>query len=34
MKYIFVCLDLSAVAITIPDYRAHVWEKSYSSTRF
>ena len=33
-KYIFVCFDLSAFSITIPDYRAHVWEKLYNSARF
>ena len=30
MKCIFVCLDLSAVAITIPDYRAHIRGKLYN----
>ena len=30
MKCIFVCLDLSAVAVTIPDYRAHIRETLYN----
>ena len=29
VKYIFVCLDLFAVAITIPDYRVH-YGKNYT----